>query len=56
MRLVPEDNFSPIAIVLESRKEAETFWKIMREVDCPDAQERKFVIKICKMFSKEAKL
>lgn len=56
MKLRQEKTFSPIAIVFETAAEAEMFWKIMREVDCPDRDERKMAQRISNLFSNEAKL
>lgn len=56
MRLAQEKVFAPIAIILETPAEAEMFWKIMREVDCPDRDEQKMAQRISNLFSNEAKL
>lgn len=56
MRLVQEDLFSPIAIVLETREEAELFWKIVREVDAVDPAACRMAAKLSNLFSNEAKL
>lgn len=56
MKLVQEAAFSPIAIILETRAEAEMFWKIVREVDCPNNAEYQMVRAISDLFSNKAKL
>lgn len=56
MKLVQQESFSPIAIILETREEAELFWKIMREVDTGCHEGWKMAEKISNMFSNEAKL
>lgn len=57
MKLVQQESFSPIAIILETRDEAEMFWKMMREVDVVyDPALSKMVTKLCNLFSNEAHL
>jgi len=50
---VPE--FHPIAIVLESREEAELFWRMVRGEYCDDDEQR-MANRISDYFSNEAKL
>lgn len=53
MRLVQEKAFSPIAIVLETKEEAETFWRMVRESIQNDNEARQMAIKISNLFGDE---
>ena len=57
MKLIQQamPKFEPIAVVLETREEAELFWRMIRG-SYADADEQRLANKISDYFSNEAKL
>jgi len=51
-----QPKFEPIAIILETREEAEDFWEAIRSVSCRTVDQNILLIKISNYFSNEAKL